>query len=1077
MASSGQSIFISYARDDVAFARDLRERLLALGHAPWMDLFDIPAGARWPSEIDRALKSSDVIIGLMSPAAVASENVMNEWDWAIANGRRLVLLLIKSCEIPFHYVSINYLDFTSDQTEAFAALAAALDAPKPGQAPGPAIPSAGISEEVNAQPAVAVRPAPRRPRELPTMVGRERELARLREHLSAAFNGDGGLVLIGGEAGIGKTTLVSAAIYEAGERGALVLTGGCYDLTTTPPYGPWVEVMRAYPDEQDGLPRLPNALREGSGMEGIGSQTALFDLIAGFLVEIASHQPLVIDLEDLHWSDPASLELLRVIARIIPGHRILLVGTYRDDELTRRHELYQLMPVLVRESDVHRIDLNRLDASEIQTLLADRYNLAHADEDRLRDHLHQLSEGNPFYLGELLRSFETDNVLKEGSDGWKLVDLAPVQVPPLIRQVIDVRLSNLDQDTRSALEIAAVIGHRFGFELWSSVSKINDELLLDVLEESLEAHVLVEQPQAEEYQFSHALVRETLYEGLVRPRRRIWHQKVADALITTPNPDPDEVADHLQRCNDPRTEEWLTRAGERAQERFAWFDAAARFEDLLELLEARGADADQRGWLLYRTAQFRGVADPAGQAALFVEVKRLADESGDHLLAACSSLRHSIVKANSTGHFQLAVDGIESAINIWEALTATEFRQSYPSLVANEVFRRLPPDAPDAVRRVNILRTQLPHWYNHVGRFDEAVEVGEQYLRAASETNIPELLESIGFLNAGLGWAHAMIGNPAAAQREMNLHRVQQREAGFFPEVAVFAVGELSTVHMAYRTDQLEEREALNREFDEAWELSKKFMQAETPFNPTDLLEGRWVKAREELEFGTPANNRKQWYGSFLGELARNQGDTELAWKQVGKVLSEGPDTRLGITSLVPAALALARTAAALSMDVRSREDAREWLVAHDRWMAGCGAVPGLAEGQMLWGRYDLELGNLGKAREHAEKALTHASDPRQPLALVQIQRFLGELCLAEDDHATAETWLQESLGLAEACAIPFERALTLLEIARLRAATGDRDEARRLLDDVRQACEPLEARPTLERVAELQGELGVADG
>ena len=209
-SASGQRVFISYARDDVAFARDLRERLVAFGHSPWMDLFDIPAGARWPDEIDRALRSADVVVGVMTPSSLASTNVKNEWDWVIANDRRLILLMAESCEVPFHYVSINYLDFTAGQAEGFVALAKALDTPKSHQAPVPATPPAKIDEDVSTQPVSHARPAPRRPRELPVMVGRERELAQMRERLSDAFNADGGLVLIGGEAGIGKTTLVSA---------------------------------------------------------------------------------------------------------------------------------------------------------------------------------------------------------------------------------------------------------------------------------------------------------------------------------------------------------------------------------------------------------------------------------------------------------------------------------------------------------------------------------------------------------------------------------------------------------------------------------------------------------------------------------------------------------------------------------------------------------------------------------------------------------------------------------------------------------------------------------------------------
>ena len=737
-------------------------------------------------------------------------------------------------------------------------------------------------------------------------------------------------------------------------------------------------------------------------MEGISSQAALFDLIAAFLVEIATHQPLVIILEDLHWSDPASLELLRVIARIIPGHRVLLVGTYRDDELTRRHELYQLMPVLVRESGAQRIDVNRLDASEIQTLLTERYGLPASDEKRLRDRLHRLSEGNPFYLGELLRSLETDGVLKEGNDGWELIGLASVQVPPLIRQVIDVRLSGLGPETRSALEIAAVVGHRFDFELWSSVSEIDEEPLLDVLEEALEAHVLVEQSGAEEYQFSHALVREALYVGLVRPRRRIWHRKVADALIATPNPDSDEVADHLQRSDDPRSEKWLMLAGQRAQERFAWSDAESRFEAVLVSMESRDADAGEHGWLLFRLAQIAEMTEWTKRLPLLDLAQNLGNAAGDRLLAACCLWHLSQTKALTTGDFQAGVSGIESAAVAWDQLSKEEFQRSYPLLVANFVFWKLPENRALAVRDVNRIRASLPHWYMQVGRFNDAVRTAENYLDSIARHELTESQIDIGIMRMGLSASSAYLGDPSTAQREIQLLGQEHRSTGHFLEAAVDTAGELTLVHIPYHTDDIAERRQLAEQFDDDWERARRTVTEEIVFNPCDFLNGHWQKARRDLEFGGPLINREQWYAGVLANLARLQGEPELAWDRISSVFPDGSKTSFG-ANVVVATMSMQRVAAELCIDDNDWEAACDWLSAHDAWLAESESVLGRAEGQLLWGRYYFQRGDLEKAREHAEKALAHASDPRQPLALIQIRRFLGELLLAEGDHAAAE--------------------------------------------------------------------------
>ena len=167
--------------------------------------------------------------------------------------------------------------------------------------------------------------------------GRDRERAQLRELLDDAIAGHGSLVLISGEAGIGKTTLVDNLRDEANEQGCLVLTGGCYGLGTTPPYGPWTEILFRRYRQDDDLPPLPDPLREGD-LSSIGGQQELFALVFDFLTDVSTVQPLIVVLEDLHWSDEASLEALRWMSRWL-GERlhILIIATYRDDELTRRH--------------------------------------------------------------------------------------------------------------------------------------------------------------------------------------------------------------------------------------------------------------------------------------------------------------------------------------------------------------------------------------------------------------------------------------------------------------------------------------------------------------------------------------------------------------------------------------------------------------------------------------------------------------------------------------------------------------------------------------------------------------------
>ena len=212
--------------------------------------------------------------------------------------------------------------------------------------------------------------------------------------------------------------------------------------------------------------------------------------------------------------------------------------------------------------------------------------------DYLRDH----ADGNPFYTGELLRSLQETGLLRPGPDagGWALGDLTQARVPPLLRQVIDGRLARLGEETQRLLAIAAMIGQGVPLALWSAVAGVTEDALLTASDEAIAARLLEASDDGADLRFVHALIREALYEGLLPPRRRAWHRRVAEALLAEARPDPD---------TSPRTSSgrairaraaWLIRAGERAQRAYALLTAAERFEAALTLLEAQGGEPRER---------------------------------------------------------------------------------------------------------------------------------------------------------------------------------------------------------------------------------------------------------------------------------------------------------------------------------------------------------------------------------------------------------------------------------------------------------------------------------------------------
>ncbi len=343
-------IFISYASVDRARALAVVDALQRAGVPVWIDRQGIEGGANYALEITEAIERCAVFVLMCSDASLASRNVKQEIALAWKFERPYLPLLIEPVTIPkavaYWLEAAQWVEvFDKDEGRWLPAVLAAL---RP----------LGIAPVTPEHDAV-------------TLPGREREQALLREKLAAAKDGKGGLVLIGGEAGIGKTTVAEAALHEAARAGCIVLEGHCFDLAETPPYGPWVDLFaRVGPSRPS--PPLPDAFAQRGTVGSVPSQMALFVQVQDFLAALATSRPVAMLLDDLHWADPASLDLLRFLARSISSVPVLMLITYRSDELTRKHPLYALLPQLAREASTARIDLGRLDDDAVTHLVRRR---------------------------------------------------------------------------------------------------------------------------------------------------------------------------------------------------------------------------------------------------------------------------------------------------------------------------------------------------------------------------------------------------------------------------------------------------------------------------------------------------------------------------------------------------------------------------------------------------------------------------------------------------------------------------------------------------------------------------------
>lgn len=889
------------------------------------------------------------------------------------------------------------------------------------------------------------------------LVGRGRERATLRDCLTAAVAGVGGLVLIGGVAGIGKTALAEAACREAEAAGAFVLVGRCYDLMETPPYGPWRDLLaRAGAARDCGLPPLLDALRHWDERGAMTNQSALFNDVKAFLHALALRGPLVLLLDDLHWADPASVDLLRFVARALPALPVLLIVTYRDDEPTV-HPMERIVPLLVREARALRIALQPLPAADVYALVARRYALPAPETAQLVAYVQERAQGNPFFIGELLHSVEAEGALMFDVTAWRLASLEALRLPALLRQVIAARLAQVDAEAQRLLAVAAVIGQETPYALWAAVAAVDEEALLDRITPAVERALLVEAADGTRARFAHALTRAALYEGIQPSRRRRLHREVAERLIADPRADPDAVAHHLRQAGDPRAVAWLARAGARAERAFAPLTAAERYAAALALFDAHGTtDPAARGWLLHGLARARRYVAPLFGIPLLDDALRHAEEADDAALRGATlrlrGLLHCYVGDVARGLPEMA-----AAVGAIRALTSADRARLVMHLDGTGF------GASDG------FGTYIG-WLGVVGRCAETRALGEPVVAAILAA--PDAARDPGdvIADSGLAPAYAALGMPQAARDAWARYRAANTAIGDHPQVHSAWSYEAMFVHLPYEADRLEERRRIATETERA----RARAHGSILYPPNYMLqsflfiEGAWDEIdaihRTVREAGVATQVHLGWAG-VLGPLAHARGDYAGAWGIVRATLPDGPTTEPGRHPLLDA-LPVIRLAAALATEERDLPTARAWLAMHDRWLAWSGAILGAAEGALGWSVYHGAAGDTSAAYEAASRALALAMEPRQPLALLTAHRRVGELKTASGRYAEAAAHLDISLALAVACNAVYARAETLLALADLRCATGTADNLPALLDAVRAVAVPIGAAPLVERAA-----------
>ena len=449
------------------------------------------------------------------------------------------------------------------------------------------------------------------------LIGREAELAEANAIWHKARTGEGQVLLISGEPGIGKTRLVHELIAQERYSRAHVLLGECY-AEGSEPFAPIAQAILAIPNSQLPIPNsqshqdasqssiladliaITPTLRErfpqvppNLPLEPQAEQQRRFDSVAHLLEALAAHAPVMLIVEDAHWADNATLLLLRHLARRLRRARVLIVATHCETPLDETRLFREWQGDLQRERLATSINLARLDRDQTHDLLAAIFKEAITPEFLFA--IYYVTDGNPFLVSEVCQALIDEGAVYREGECWQRLSMAQIQIPLSVRRTIQRRVNQLPQATQEVLYLAAALGREFQFDVLRAMSDLSEEVLIVALETAQGTRLIDEIGQGRPatpaaFEFIHALIPATLHDGLTGPRRQRLHRQAAEALRKQYAADLDSVsvriAQHYEQAGQAdRAAEFYWRGAEAARCVYANQDALDYYRHALRLIE------------------------------------------------------------------------------------------------------------------------------------------------------------------------------------------------------------------------------------------------------------------------------------------------------------------------------------------------------------------------------------------------------------------------------------------------------------------------------------------------------------
>jgi DNA-binding NarL/FixJ family response regulator len=855
------------------------------------------------------------------------------------------------------------------------------------------------------------------------LIGRREEQERLAQALQRADAGNGALILIAGEAGVGKTRLADTL---ASAPGVLVLRGRATSGAASP-YGLIGAALRSQlrsdPKLLDSLgplkPHLAGILPELGAAAEETNRATLFEAVCAAVTHLGSDRRLVLLLDDLHWSDAATLELLSALAEPLCGTAVVIVGTYRSDGLPRDHTLRRLRNELRRAGRLDEIVLDPLSATETEQMLAQI--LGDAPSESLTRAVHDRTLGVPFFVEEFARALTSTGVLQPGEHGLELASSDEVPLPDSVRDAVLLGLADLSEEARAAADAAAVAGDGFDLDVVADIA--GSAALAELLE-----HGIANEAGNGLATFRHALSRESIYADIPWLRRRALHRQVAAALETNGAPSA-AVATHWVGARDTaRARDALVRAVTESEALHAYRDAADAGRQALDLWSDQPGDGhDPRR--LEALEHYAANSELAGDLTEAIRAQReLSDLRGSHgdALALAKAQRRLAALYDMRGERESAFAARRVAAQVCA-------ENGHPDAAAL-----------DHLAMANHLRLSSRH--------SEAVELARTAVREAELAGRADIRARARGLE---GLAQAKAGDYDAGLATVRESLAQALDAGLTGVVA--ELYQRLSIVLYEAADYRSAAEAL----DTALDLCRTDGSPNTQEACVSCLAyvlrdlGEWTEAsrlcRELVDQGRSVFVAE----GLLGSIQAYQGRTGSGRRLLTSCLNQASRIdhyNMTVDSTAGFAFVAAAEGAHDEAAQHCRSILNRWRESQDHHYALSG---------LRWSAvYLARQGDRAAAHEFTDALSTVASTSGQPEALAAVGHAIAELALLDGDAQTAAEQLTNALELHRTIDMPFVRAQIELRAGVALGAAGETEAGLERLADAYRAAKKIGARP-----------------